>query len=277
MKGQIFFESSNDKDQYIKFTPTIRPTWEDKKVLITGIGRCGTNLFTEVVRASKQFDFTYLVEDRIFCSGLLVLSMKNYGTKLACDSPYFRVDYFDKIMERFPNLKVLVSIRHPLDAALASIYRGLPISMGGDAKENIVDTEINDAFIDAVIQEWKKKYVPIINYILVKYGEENRSLGFKMEDLIMKPEAVAAGVASWLEISYTEEMSEPWKFIRHKRQLSRYEKKLDKMQIDIYKRWNEIYDGFYKDKKDLVFRLADGMEEIAKNWSYIIDKKAMDI
>ena len=247
--------------------------WEDTKILITGIGNSGTNLFTEVVRASGMFNFTEFVEDRMsWCgqaSGLVPLLTKNYGAKMACQKPYFTIKDFDRNMEKFPNLYVLVSIRHPLDTSLSNIYRELPLVMGGDSKENKPEDVCTDnARIDDLINLWKTERAPTLFYVLDKYADTGRVTSVKLENLITSPELVARNIARWLGIPYNNEMSNPWNKVRHEGQQNRYCGVLDKTQVYKYKRWKETYDGYYSDKKELVIRLAKGLAPISTFFGY---------
>jgi hypothetical protein len=66
-------------------------------------------------------------------------------------------------------------------------------------------------------------------------------------------------------------MSEPWKYIRHGQQNKRYNNKLDPTQIDIYKRWDTIYNGFFADKKELVVLLFEAFKALAPHWGYEVE------
>ena len=244
--------------------------WHDRKLLVTGMGHSGSNLLTDMIRASNCYNFTPHVEDRDFCDGLLVAYLRNYATKLCIDNPEnFPMTKFHNIMDRFPNLKVLVSIRHPVDTTLSWVYRELPIEMGGDSIETAVEDV--DLAPEVRIARWHGEIFPNIMTILNEYGRENRSIGFRMEDIIRDPKNSARQVASWLEIPYRDEMAEPWKISRHEGQLSRYRKKLNTEQIDVYKRWKTDYNGFYADKRDMVAYFMEQLTPIAAAWGYHVD------
>lgn len=267
----------SDGNIYLKLIKDKRHAfWEDKKVLITGIGNSGTNVVTEVVRASGYFNFTEFVEDRMswqpFGAGLVLLLTHKYGAKMACQRPYFNVADFDRNMEKFPNLRVLVSLRHPLDTSLSNIYRELPIVMGGDSKENRVENVCTDENrIDGLIKVWNEERAPVLAHILGKHRKSGRVIAVRLEDLINSPVVITQGIATWLEVDYNDEMSNPWDKVRHAGQKARYNGVLDKSQIEKYKRWDEAYNGFYSDKQELVIRLAKGLAPIASYFGYETD------
>jgi hypothetical protein len=212
-----------------------------------------------------------------YASGLVLLLTYKYGAKMACQKPYFYIEDFDRNMEKFPNLYVLVSMRHPLDSTLSSIYRELPVSMGGDSKEvKPEDVCTDEARIDDLVHLWHTERAPTIYHILNKYSNTGRVALAKMEELISHPEAVAKNVANWLGIDYQAGMSKPWNKVRHDGQISRYGGELDKSQVEKYKRWDEAYNGYYKDKIDLVVRLADGLDPIVTNFGYVTERKYFD-
>jgi hypothetical protein len=243
--------------------------WNDRKLLVTGLGHSGTNLLTDMVRGAGFYNFTPQVEDRQFCDALLPLYMKNYATKLCIEPPYFYLNGFKTVMEKFPNLKVVVSLRHPVDQVLSCIYRELPVTMGGDSLE-IKEDEV-DHNVEHKIAMWNSEYFQNITYILNHYGYAGRSIGYKMEDLLLSTEKVARGLAFWLELPYTDAMAKPWEISRHEGQLHRYKRKLDKTQIDVYKRWKTDFNGFFADKRDMVAFIMENLAGISGAWGYPVD------
>ncbi len=243
--------------------------WNDRKLLVTGVGHSGSNLFTDVLRAADFYNFTPMVEDRSFCDGLLPLYLKNYATKLCLDSPYFDVNKFRVIMDKFPNLKVILTLRHPVDQTLSWIYRELPVSMGGDSLE--IKEEDVDHAVQVKLGRWQTEFTQNITFILNNYGWEARALGYKMEDLLSKPDHVARGLADWLEIQYNDSMAKPWEISRHEGQLHRYKRKLHVDQIDVYKRWKTEYNGFYADKREMVGLIMENLIGVSNAWGYAVD------
>lgn len=244
--------------------------WHDRKLLVTGCGHSGSNLLTDIVRAANYYNFTPHVEDRDFCDGVLPLYIRNYATKLCLDNPQvFPMVKFHILMDKCPNLKVLVAIRHPVDTTLSWMYRERPIEMGGDSTE--IAPEDVDLGPELKVARWQAEIFPNIMSVLNEYGRDNRSIGFRMEDIIRDTESTAKQVAGWLEIPYVEAMSEPWKISRHEGQLSRYRKKLNKEQIDVYKRWKTEYNGFFADKRDMVAMVMENLTHIAAAWGYDVD------
>ncbi len=250
--------------------------WYDKKILVTGIGHSGTNVYTEVIRASKAFNFTEQVEDRVsWCqphSGAMLAITKNYGSKMACQAPYFHIQEFQANMERFPNLHVLVCLRNPIDAALSGIYRTLPMSMGGDSKERTEEeTVVDERRIDDIIQRWHRYHVPTIVWMLERYPM-GRVVTGKLEHLILDPVLVSQQIARWLLVEYTKEMASPWGEVRHEGQQERYKGRIDISQVEVYKSWATAYNGFFADKGDLVYRLIDGLGGIAEKFGYEVEQ-----
>ncbi len=256
-----------DGDCHIVLANTVNFCFDDTKVLVTGVGHTGTNLLAGVIRASNQFNFYAGQEDRLFVSGM-TLMVSRYGAKLALDSRTFVPQMVGMLMSKFPGLRILCSLRHPVDAVLSAGYRHQPVVVGGDATE--LETEV---MLDAetTISNWKTHYIPLIGNMMHTYGTKNRALLYKMEDILTRPEIIAQEVAGFLNIPYVEEMSRPWEYNSHVKQQERYkgEKSLD--QIDIYKRWDTIYDGFYADKKDYVFNVAEGLKDVAKMFDYKVE------
>ena len=243
--------------------------WNDKKVLVTGVGHSGTNLLLEIVRASESYNVVLSQEDRFFSAAITMLFMYNYGAKLACDSPTFSTEAFVINMTKFPSLQVLVVIRNPIDAALSGAYRGLPLDQGGDSLYELDPIYTYDeSHARMIINNWQNDYAPKIYGIINKYGPEGRAMLFKMEDIITQPKVVATDIASWLAIPYNDNMATPWKFNTHREQKKRYAGKLDTSQIDNYKRWDTIYDGFYADKKEFVYTLSEGLKPVATLFDY---------
>ena len=99
------------------------------RVLISGTGRGGTNLLTELVRKITTLTFTKDVEDRKFF--LKPTIRGNYGTKLTMDHPTFTIARARQALTTYPDLRILFSVRHPLDNCLSKIVRGQKASEGG--------------------------------------------------------------------------------------------------------------------------------------------------
>jgi hypothetical protein len=260
-----------DNEIHIILDESVMACWGDKKVLVTGVGHSGTNLFSDVIRASGYYNFYKGQEDRVFTLGLTPLLMLNYGAKLACDSSSFIPEGFATVMDKFPGTQVIVTIRHPFDIALSTCYRELPASMGGDAAEEVEVGPFTMAHATHYLKRWNERNFTMLADIINTYGPQGRAMMYSMESLLEEPEVVAKDIARFLEIEYVPEMAEPWKLNRHPRQKQRYKGELDMGQINLYQRWNTIYDGFYSDKKDFVDTLALGLMPTAAAFNYRIE------
>lgn len=244
--------------------------WNTPKIIVTGVGHSGTNLLLEIVRATQAYNVVGIQEDRFFCTGIPLLLVPNYAAKLACDSPAFDVQAFAMNMDKFLGLRVMVTVRHPLDAALSGGFRGMPESMGGDSLyDTIPSYTVTEA--EELIELWNQDFAPKLYGLINTYGPHRRAIMFKMEDIVTRSDVVAKEAAKWIGIEYREEMAAPWKTNTHRGQKKRYKGKLDPSQVDVYKRWDTIYDGFYADKKEYVFTLAEGLKEVAKSFKYTIE------
>lgn len=243
--------------------------WNDRKLLISGVGHSGSNLLTDMVRAAEYYNFTPMVEDRMMCDAWMPLYIKNYATKLCLDSPYWDMNKFKLLMDKFPNMKVMLAIRHPVDQMLSWIYRELPVSMGGDSLE-IKEADV-DHQLELKIARWNSELLQNTLFVLNEYGHTDRALGYKMEDIISNTKLVAMGVAQWLEIPYSDFMAKPWEISRHEGQLHRYKRKLNKDQVDVYKRWETEYNGFYADKRDMVAFIMENLQGVSASLGYAVD------
>lgn len=270
---------TKDGETFIKLDTTdIHIDWDFTRVFVTGVGHTGTNLLLVVVLASGQFELIgYGMEDRMFCSSIPVLVTHNYLAKLALDSPYFKTIGWMNNMNKFPGLKTLVTCRHPVDAILSGAYRDLPVVAGGDADE-LKDNDIPKFDLEHAIELtglFNNTYLPLIAGVVNAFGPTQRAKLYRMEDLLSNTELVAEEIAGWLNIEYSDDMARPWEYNQHAKQQERYEnKKAD--QIDVYKRWDTAYDGFYADKKDFVFAVAERAKPFASVFGYDIDLESME-
>lgn len=267
-----------DKELYLRLKAEGRVYWYDQKILVSGIGRSGTNLFTEVVRASDAFNFTGFVEDRYswngYAEGLIPLISENYGTKMACQAPYWLLQSFSNNMVRFPGMHALFALRHPIDVALSEFRRNVNPANGGESTDITpaqFEEQIRPERADEIVKLWNDDY--IINLITVheRFKDTGRVQFYKVEDLLLSPERVAKEIAQWLDIEYNEQMAQPWGKVRHRYQKERYGGKQDTSRISVYKRWRTAYDTFYEDKEDIVMKFVDGLRDVAKVLGYEVE------
>ena len=115
------------------------------RILVLGCGQGGTCLLVEVLRGLNIVDFSGGVEDRTFLDYPEL--PENYGTKLTTDATkILTVDNFwdvpQKIidcMDKYKDLHVVFSLRHPVDMFMSQLVRGQKRVNGGDT-EGLSDT-----------------------------------------------------------------------------------------------------------------------------------------
>jgi len=205
-------------------------------ILILSCGRTGTNILLETLRGSSVLRATPIAEDKnVVRRGQI--SYKNYLSK--CDTAYVDdLNQVKSLMDNNPDLLILWTIRDLRDTALSKIYRGQPGN----------DTPIlsDDATFEGCLEDigWMKQV-----YDYIKKNYPNRITLVKMEDMILNFKETTQAVCKFCGIPYEDEMEN---FVSRYRGTvkttkgKRY-KTLDKGQVALYKRRDEIYDGFYKD------------------------------
>ena len=210
------------------------------KILISGTGRGGTNLLTELVRKISDLKFTNKVEDRSFFSKKI---NDNYATKFTTGHPAFTVESIDEKMKNNKNLYVIFSVRNPIDNCLSKILRGQKASDGGDKMGEYISEDGN---LNGAVKKIKKLY-KIINFLEKKYKE--RILIIKMEELIENTEGVVSKVSEFLGIEAKDydgfEKNTRNKY--HKKRYSGLEN-----QTDLFKDLNKNFNGFFKNKLGIV-------------------------
>ena len=211
------------------------------RILVSGVGRSGTCLLTEVVRGLDMVNFSERLEDRRFFKYKDM--PENYGTKFATDQRGFSMGNFMKVMDQYENLHLIFSLRHPIDIFLSKIWRGQKPSDGGDGSREQVsaDGTVETAII--AISDFYSKYV----FALSHYSEKTYSV--KLEDLIHRPEMYVRNIANFFQTNPTERAFKFYEYDRNRYHQERYKKQLDSSQVGLHKRWDTIYDGFFKDRK----------------------------
>lgn len=214
------------------------------RILVTGTGRSGTCLLVEVPRGLNIVKFSDTVEDRNFFNYEKL--PENYGTKLVTEHVTFTMENIISYMERYKDLHIMFSLRHPLDIFLSKIRRGQKASDGGDrAGEWIADDATPLAAVET-IKDFHEKYIKLIKYF------PGRVLSVKMEDLITSPRAIVKAIAKYFNTKPTEEAHKFASGDRNAYHQRRYGGKIDKGQLNMYKRWNTIYGGFFKEKGHMI-------------------------
>jgi len=205
------------------------------KVLITGSGRGGTNLLTELIRKITDLNFTSYVEDRSFFKKELP---ENYATKLSTEHPTFTIENLEKKIKNNNDLKICIVLRHPIDNCLSKIYRGRPKNEGGDKLINVIS---KDGTEKSCVEAIKKTY-SILSFLNQKY--KDKILVVTMEDIITKTDSVVLKISNFLNIKPKEHIGFQ-KFNRNIYQKKRYKNNLDKNQINLYKNLKINYNGFF--------------------------------
>ena len=89
-----------------------------------------------------------------------------------------------------------------------------------------------------------------------------------MEHLLLNPEKEVSAVANFLNAEITDTALEFYKHNRNNFHRKRYGDRIDSTQIDIYKRWDMAYDGFFKERKIDINILKKELSSIAGNLGY---------
>jgi len=230
------------------------------QVLVTGAGRGGTNLVAAILRSFQNVVFDSGTEDRLFFTKSKLPS--EYGAKLCTENPSFSMGNIRRMMKSNPNLKLIFSVRHPIDHCMSKIVRGQPNSnplsdsseIHGSPDGSLVTAIDAITFMHTMRRDLSKRY-------------PNRILVVKMEDIILDLDNTIAQIADFIEVDHgTIQEDKLFDNLKNRHHKKRYGNKLDSSQINIYKRVETAYDGFFKDKEDYMdqikSKLADVFEEL---------------
>ncbi len=211
------------------------------RILISGTGRGGTNLLTELVKKITDVNFTQDVEDRQFFNRALY---ENYGTKLATDHPTFTLENLRLKMKRYDDLHVIFSVRHPVDNCLSKIVRGRPASAGGD---KVTENVSSDGTPPTAVAALKQLYVILTE---IKNLYPNRVHVVRMEDIVSDTQKQVDLLGEFLNTK-----PKPYEGFqqnnRNRYQQKRYGDKLAP-QINLYKDLKNNFEGYFVDKSDVV-------------------------
>lgn len=212
------------------------------RILITGAGRGGTSLVRELVRGLGIVGFYRGgEEDRNFFKYSRL--PKNYGTKLTIENEGFTLENLIKAMKRYTDLRIVFSLRHPVDNCMSKIVRGQRRSDGGDSK---VERLAPDATVEGAIITVKR--MRHIHKEIVKQFS-HRIHTVMMEDLILNPEREVNKIAMFLGVKITKRALEFYKHNTNRYQKKRYGTQLDASQIGLYERWDIAFNGFFKNRE----------------------------
>ena len=204
-------------------------------ILVLGCGRTGTNMILESLRASDLLRATNPAEHRtIFRAPLRLPS--NYLSK--CDTCYIdNLSQVDRLLDGNPELFIIWTIRDLRDCSMSKIYRGQP---GHDAGSLLAD----DASYEGCLADirWMSK---IYQHIVEKYPSRIKLV--KMEDVVLNYEKTMTNICNFCGIDYIAEMKNFTSRYRGsvKRTKGARYNGIDKGQVNLYKRRQDVYGGFF--------------------------------
>jgi len=211
-------------------------------VVVLSNGRSGTNLILEIISGSSfLIPSSYPEDKQLFLRDTLYIH--NYLTK--CDTNY--IPNFNVVCRFFinnPDSKIIWTTRHPFDQAASKIFRGWKRADDASFKGNI-----KDMFWAAFIYCELYKNFP------------GNILTIKVEDVITNIKLETDKMCKFLGLPFEDIMLKPWERIRHEGQKERYPRGLDTSQIDLYKNWETIYNGFFTNVCD--FSINDLFEKLS--------------
>lgn len=217
------------------------------RVIITGAGHSGGNWLTEIARQSGEFEFTDVVDDR---SLFYKKNLPNgYGTKLTTDDVNMTPFLLDRLLNRYDDMKVLFSVRHPFDNCLSKIYRGMPDFE--DNEPSVSDRLFYswDATLNGCVKSMEASY-EMLQFLKTKY--DDRLLVVKLEDLIENREAQVDRICKFLGVEKNDKMINAFKHTRNRHHKGRYNNELDKTQSNLRDNLDNIYNGFFKNRGKIV-------------------------
>jgi len=230
------------------------------KILVTGAGRGGTNLATELIKKFNVVKFTSNVEDRNFFTYKKI--QDKYATKLATENKGFTIEAIDTMLKNNPDLFIVFVVRNPIDNCLSKILRGQPKSKGGDS---MVEELAPDATIDGSIKALNHMF-KIYNFISENY--KDRLIMFKMEDLIENTKSVIDEISKKIKINNNiDDIYEFYKNNRNKYQKSRYGDNLAN-NVNLYQDLDNNFNGFFKNNKEIVKTLENNLKDIINTFNY---------
>lgn len=220
------------------------------KAMVLGCGRSGTNMATEILRRSPEFRCYKYWEDRDLFISPRILEDRYLAKG---DTHYIPNNKSIQMVMRFNrDLKIVWMIRNPKDMVLSKIFRGQP----GQDNEELADDATEDGCV-ADIQKMFQLYKYIDAYL------NDRVFLVKMEDLILNFDATVDIMCQFVGINRTEDMNFFYNKMWNKHKDRRYNS-LDVRQVDLYKRTDTIYGGFFKnsgyDLEKIYGRLKDVIE-----------------
>lgn len=227
------------------------------RILVTGTGRGGTTLLREVVVGleiakyycngpQKEEDRHFFFYDELPAS---------YLAKLASPTKGFNVNNFIKLMRKYSDLYILFSIRHPVDTCMSKIVRGRKASEGGDKYWESVAV---DGTVKGAVQAVREFH--LVHDVLTELYPA-RTLTVRMEELILHPRQEVERVARFFNTEVTGKALKFYERNTNRYQFRRYGTVLDRTQVGLYKRWETVFDGYFKDKEKDIELLKEAFKE----------------
>lgn len=225
-------------------------------VVVVGCGRSGTNIVLEILRGSKKLIASEDPRDRrIFERGYSYPD--NYLTKYDIVYNDYRKIRNSLLLDK--NMKIIWTWRDPRDICLSKMRRGVPVEEGGDCRRYSPDgTE------DGCVKNIELGYDI---YTKLKKEFYSRVLMVKMEDVLMNTENEAKRICRFVGIPYDDNMVYFWKRMRNMAKAKRYKKK-DLSQINMWKRWRTVYDGWFVDKAIDCNNIFDKLDKYIRKLGY---------
>jgi len=251
-----------NKIQFI-FKINYLPHQDHAKLLVTGAGRSCTTWIAQICYSICKFDFQIEKEDRSFPWKIIL--KPNYGSKLATENLGFTKSMLKNKMEFYEGLKIIWCFKHPVANAMAKIVRGQPSIKGGDSKNNIL---ASDATVETSIIAVKKSF-KLFSYFKSQFP--SRVLMVKLEDLILNSKATLKEICDFLNTPFDFNYLLSFRNTPNIYQRKRYGDEIDKSQAKIFQNWKNAYNGYFKNRKEDIKRLIDGLTEICKELNYSVE------
>lgn len=186
------------------------------QVLVLSAGRSGTNIMLTALSQLEEFELSDPIENKAIFYKIGAKYKDGYLTK--SDIVYTRSWLFlALLMQNNPEMRIIWTIRHPYDWALAKINRG---------SENGAD----DATFEGCISDLYRMYD--LYKRLIKFYS-SRVYTVKMENILLYTESVFKEICKWLDVEYKESMLNFSSKMVSGEKKERYSN-IDKSQINMY-------------------------------------------
>jgi hypothetical protein len=183
---------------------------------------------------------------------------EGYGSKLCIENKGVELDLFNMLLDKYDDLRILWCIRHPMANALAKIKRGC----NAEGIPKSVDATKETAC------DWIEKSYSWLESLSSKTG---RVVAVKQEDLILNGLSVIDGLFNYFGIEggspqIKKDILMNFKHTPNKNHSARYGEKIDKSQAHIHINPFTAYDGYFKDRIDIISYLKKRLKPIVEKW-----------